>query len=357
MSRVLLAISYIDKNEASAHETLSRYQEALDREPRNGCTVVLGVETSAALADRLRRFHDRFAEIRVWDDDATRRALSVLGPEDPRPFSETFSYGSFVNKALVMGVLTGCDYLVRVDPGTSPPKDLWQVLEKLVRSRGSFPVTSGRYEGRLAVRTDCYRRADSDREEYLNLVREFTGVDVRDQTTGGALFVSALPGAPAIPFQAWGDGRPCLVWGSDDAIYQLMGDARAPLAGGVLRGGSGRPFIPRHDSVGLPKPVTEYFLGVAGMVHLNSLLHRIESRDRVDEFIRLLNVHLDPEAKENLDGRGRSLVPLAPVEVAPDGFLQRVAEGWREYQRLRENWNRLVELMVRGLAGAGGLRL
>jgi hypothetical protein len=125
-----------------------------------------------------------------------------------------------VNRLLLLAHALRCSYLVRVDPGTLPPKEsLDAVIDRHVRAinRG-LTVVSGQYEGRLAVRDD-YLTEEANRQEYFETIGRFVGVDPNIQVTGGPAFTSPVPGVPAIPFAPLlADGaprsrreRPCLV--------------------------------------------------------------------------------------------------------------------------------------------------
>jgi hypothetical protein len=193
----------------------------------------------------------------------TRRALNALRGR-PEPFTSGFSYGGCVNQLMILSQLAGCDYLLRVDPGTLPPAGLWSMIETQMAALQAHCVVSGVYQNRLAFRDDLYVRP-AMRDHYLAFIAHHTGVDLQHQITGGALFMASSPGIPAIPFQEWSAGKPTLVWGSDDAFFQDCGVKSRVFA---------QHRVPRHDPFGKPKPPIEYFRGIVGRVSASAAPRR-----------------------------------------------------------------------------------
>ena len=342
MSRILLAVSYTASNATSALTTIREFGNYFQRNADSRHEVLLGVESGADRRAELARFENLFPSVYRWDDDTTAQALSALRGR-PQPFFSGFSYGGYVNRVLILSRLAGCDYLLRVDPGTLPPIGLWGMIEAQVSALRAVRVVSGVYQDRLAFRDNLYARR-SVRDEYLAFIAQETGVAVHRQITGGALFMVASPGIPAIPFQEWSPGHPTLVWGSDDAVFQDSGI-------------NSRVFtehkVPRHDPFGKAKPPVEYFRGVVGMAYLNRLRRYDAARPSVASFIEALNGFLDDSLEENRESR----IPLDPQDVAPEPFLDSIDSGYANYLRLLDAWNEVVEDVRRAIpTGAVALR-
>jgi hypothetical protein len=335
MSRILLSISYVASNAASARRTIQEFGTYFDRNPHSGYEVSLGVESGADRGPELARFAHQFPAIYGWDDDSTVRALKALARR-PKPFFSGFSYGGYVNRAMILATLAGCDYLLRIDPGTLPPVDLWNMIETQAAALQIHRVVSGVYADRLAFRDNLYARP-STRDDYLAFIEQQTGVALRKQITGGALFMVASPGIPAIPFQEWSAGDPTLVWGSDDAVFQ---------ASGVKSYAFTEHKVPRHDPFGKPKPAVEYFRGVVGLVYLNQLRRGDAARASVVLFIDALNEFLDSSLEEN----GGCRFPLEQRDVAPARFLDTIDSGYANYLQLLGGWNDVVGDVKRAIS-------
>ena len=335
MSRILLAISCTASNAASALRTIREFRNYFRHNAHSRFEVLLGVEAPADQRDELARFTHLFPAVYCWDDGATARALSALRGR-PQPFSPGFSYGGYVNRVLILSSLAGCDYLLRIDPGTVPPVDLWRMIETQEAALQASRVVSGVYQDRLAFRDNLYARR-SLRDGYLAFIAQETGVDLQAQITGGALFMVASPGIPAIPFQEWSPGEPTLVWGSDDAIFQ-----DPAIKSHVFT----EHRVPRHDPVGKAKAPVEYFRGVVGMAYLNRLRrHDDVARASVGSFVKVLNGFLDASLEENRGSR----IPLEAQEVAPAQFLDRIDSGYANYLGLLEAWNDVVDDVKRAV--------
>jgi len=144
------------------------------------------------------------------------------------------------------------------------------------------------------------------------------------QVSGGALFTSKIPGLPAIAFEPFAPPAGLtLVWASDDGFFQ-----RPPVRGKV----NPSIRIPRFDAFGFPKSPSDYFLGVGGMVYLNSLMDgkspEVAEKALHDFIVELNDNFLCASLPVN---KGR--VPLA-VDFVPRQFMSKVQEGWLNYQRL-----------------------
>lgn len=328
MSRILLSISYIASNAARARRTIEEFGTYFRRNRHRRCEVLLGVETRADQRVELARFASFFQAMYVWDEVTTTRAAKALA-RHPQPFASGFSYGGYVNRVLILSHIAGCDYLLRIDPGALPPEDLWTVIERQVAALQANRVVSGVYANRLAFRDGLYARR-STRDEYLAFIERQTGVNLKAQITGGALFMVASPGTPAIPFSEWSAGAPTLVWGSDDAIFQASGIESHVFA---------EHKVPRHDMFGEDKSPVEYFRGIAGMVYLNNLRCNNAARTSLGPFVRGLNEFLDPSLKENQGCR----FPLEEEHLAPSRFLDCIDSGYANYQQLVSLWDEVVD--------------
>ncbi len=342
MSRILLAVSYTASNAASAQATIREFGKYFQRNADSRHEVLLGVESGADRRADLAQFEHLFPEIYLWDVDATVRALSALQGR-PQPFFPGFSYGGYVNRVLILSRLAGCDYLIRVDPGTLPPMGLWSMIETQAVALRSDDVVSGVYRDRLAFRDKLYA-GRSLRHGYLAFIARQTGITLHRQITGGALFMIASPGIPAVPFEEWSLGNPTLVWGSDDAVFQRSGI-------------NSRVFtehkVPRHDPFGKAKPAVEYFRGIVGMVYLNRLRRNDAARTSVASFIEALNGFLDDSLEENRESR----IPLQEQDVAPAPFLDSIDSGYANYLLLLDHWTDVVDDVRRAVpAGAVALR-
>jgi hypothetical protein len=335
MSRILLSISHVASNLAGAHRTIQEFGSYFRAHPHSRYGVELGVETSAELQASLVQFAGIFPKVYVWDDAATLRALDALRGL-PQPFFSGFSYGGTLNRVLILSRLAGCDYLLRVDPGTLPPGGLWGMIERQVDALKTHRVVSGVYADRLAIRDKQYARS-SMRDRYLAFVARQTGVALHQQITGGALFMMASPGIPAMPFQPWLAAEPTLVWGSDDAIFQEAGIRSQVFT---------EHKVTRHDPFGKAKPPIEYFRGVAGAVYLNHLRRSAAARTLMGTFIRDLNEFLDPSLAENRGSR----LPLKEDDVAPARFLDSIDRGYANYLLLLGVWNDVVDAVQRAIA-------
>jgi hypothetical protein len=335
MSRILLSISHAASNAASAGRTIQEFGRYFLANSNARCEVSLGVETSVEQRAYLARFAGLFPELYVWDDAATLRALDALRGR-PQPFFSGFSYGGYVNRMLILSRLAGCDHLLRVDPGTLPPQDLWSMIDRQVDALKTNRVVSGVYADRLAFRDNQYARP-SMRDHYLAFIAKETGVALSQQITGGALFMMASPGIPAMPFPAWSAADPTLVWGSDDAIFQEPG-----IKSHVFT----EHRVARHEPFGKAKPPVEYFRAVAGTVYLNHLRRSNAARTSVRRFIRELNDFLDPSAAENQASR----FPLPEDDVVPSRFLDSIDHGYTNYPRLLGVWDDTVDAVQRAMA-------
>jgi len=295
-----------------------------------------------------------------WDSDVEKAVEAHLRREGIRskPSFSSFSYGSIINRGLLLANEMNADYLVRVDPGTCPhPQttrptgetvkyDWSTILKEHVSAIGNTnAVVSLSYSGRLSVRNDFLKPEEDEKQ--CKLVATFTGIDPRQQVTGGALFTSKVPGIPAIPFEPSKRG-PTLVWGSDDGRYQLLDETRGSRNLNTHR--QEPIFVPRFEAVGKPKTTIEYYRGLAGAVYLQALK---ESPDKakasVEEFLNQLRDELLDHNKCQIHDKKTTVSEwvksFVPNTVAPGEFLDKIADGLKGYITLREDWRQITSLL------------
>lgn len=270
-----------------------------------------------------------------WDEyvsDLANHILKSVVQTEVEPFYEGFNYGSLVNRLLLLAHVAGCDYLVRIDPGTRPPDSRRfdeLIAEHIAIIGDTKKVVSRGYEGRLAIR-DLFVK---DKEKHRKLVQDYTGIDPTQQVTGGAMMTSGVPGVPAMGFQRFGPkpNELTLIWGSDDAIYQMLEQTQGSIKLEEVP-------ISRFDPEGKRKSTIEYYRGIAGMVYLSNLIQGkkyTDAKTKLTKFFEVLKTdHLDP-AKYRPEEKGRDMVQEFCLDsVAPDPFLAKIREGFENHQRL-----------------------
>ncbi len=279
-----------------------------------------------------------------WDRYIDELVLEILHRNGvtPQPFYRDFNYGSAVNRWLLLANEMSCEYILRIDPGTRPPDsrrfdDLMKEHLAEMDSSGLNAVVSRGYEGRLAIR-DTFLIQGKAQEQY-SLIRSTTGVDPTNQVTGGAMFTSRVPGIPAIPFQKSKKGL-TLVWGSDDAFFQLLPATRGSRKLAMSE-------IPRFDKVGKPKTTIEYYRGVAGMVALSSVIqgHEADAGRKVDAFLDKLIPLLDEEICQKNDKNSNWRESFIRNNIAPDEFIEEIVSGWHNYKELSRDWQSICKLL------------
>lgn len=343
----MLSLSFSGGNWENAVETLKRFRKAYSSDR---FSIIVGIETNGDRNSELpwsnKATNDVFSEIRnqgwndfiFWDEQLSQLIFDKNILKDlPKPFYKSFSYGSAVNRMLLLAKYKQCDFMARIDPGTESPqdKDICDLLQPHVDMLNKDPkliAISGQYEGRLAIRDNniyCYKK-----EEYLNFIEKMTGINPKNQVTGGALFTFKVPGIPLIPFEPYNppDGL-TFVWASDDGFLQNLGLAKVC---DVTK-------IPRFDSVGMPKSPNEYFSGVGGMVYLNALMKKnlVEAKKILYDFIvELDNSFLCASLPIN-----KGNVPLS-LDFIPTEYLIKIEEGWDNYRQLREQWDEVISTIL-----------
>jgi hypothetical protein len=279
-----------------------------------------------------------------WDRYVDELALEILRRNGvgAQPFYTDFNYGSAVNRWLLLANEMSCDYVLRVDPGTRPPDEPFDELMgnrlNAMADLGTNAVISHGYDGRLAIRDDFLLGEANDEvrkkaiEEQCRIIKAITHIDPKSQVTGGAMFTSRVPGIPAIPFQKSKKGL-TLVWGSDDAFFQLL-----PATDGSKN--IGAPAIPRFDKVGKPKTTIEYYRGVLGMVALYSVMsgRETEAINAVESFLQDLIPILNKEFCKRHDRNPHWRETFIRKEIAPDEFIEQIVLGWRNHVALVQEW-------------------
>ena len=308
-----------------------------------------------------------------WDEQVENTVSKILKDEGIlcSPSYPVFSYGSIVNRGLLLANMVDCTYMVRVDPGTLPPEaHLFDTIfqEHILAIDKSNKVVSRSYEDRLSVRDDflrgeklrlndqcdclvcgnkvCPRSFECKKlklNEQCELVTRMAGIDPRDQVTGGAMFTSRLPGIPAIPFEGNKTGS-TLVWGSDDGRYQIYSKTEGSKNLSVkVENGKQKIIIPipRFDTVGKPKGFIEYYRGLAGAVYLNSL-----KKADIKEFVDMLKGQEEESYKDGLlKHEICNMKEFTPENIAPLNFLEKIDEGYKNYDMLVGRWQEICDII------------
>jgi len=374
-TRILLVIDFTRRNFPSALYALQQWGPYVN-DKKSMYETIIGVATSQKRSDKLNEGGDTTVETAlktikeycrapafvVWDGLIDRIVDDVLKNNRivSKPVFSGFNYGSIVNKGLLLAHVMGCQYLIRVDPGTLPPRYSFDTVIKkhtdFIKHHskvGKTVVVSRGYEGRIAVR-DFYSKTENLLQHH-ELIEDMTKVNIYAQVTGGALFTSEVPGVPAVPFRKTQNGDLTLVWASDDGFYQLI----TKMKNGSMR--LGGADVPRFVAVGKEKMSFEYYRGISGMVLLSSLIQGSNLRQAtkgVDEFLKRLKPMLDAKKCQKNDEKDFQEKYNKKLDwsrhfvrklVAEDAFLKEVSNGWKNYNKLRKNWLRISNLLAREL--------
>ena len=333
--QILVGIDFIGINFPSALYSLQQWATYVSRS--DYFTPIIGVSTfcerdkslpgcpNLTAAEAVKCIKECCPRVKVVHCDTEMndiaRGVLVKNAINSQPFWSSFSYGSVVNRMLLLANEASCDYLVRIDPGTVPPREnsFDEIMQQHISWIGdSNIVVSRRYAGRLALRDIFLIEGKADKQ--CDLVYRMTGIDPLSQVTGGAMFTSKIPGVPAVPFDSSEAGL-TLVWASDDGIYQLLEKTKGSRNIGVVT-------IPRFDVVGKPKSTKEYYRGVAGTVFLSSLLQGGKSRQDaaldVEEFLGNLLELLDDKKCRLIDENDNWRNEFTKDKVTPDQFLEKI---------------------------------
>ena len=285
-----------------------------------------------------------------WTSEIDATLLAEIRENECRsqPFFPDFSYGSVVNRLLLLAYSYDCDYLVRIDPGTLPPegRTFAQLMCEHEAEIDGNPntVVSRRYANRLALR-DMFVKPGKE-TSHAELVTSFTGIDVHAQITGGAMLTLRSPGTPAVCFPA-GAGS-TLVWASDDGIYQVL--SRTQSKSRML---PDHP-VQRFDAVGKHKESTEYYRGIVGAVYLNVVRtgkSREVANQAAERFVDQLKGNiLDVQKCRELDNDPAWTATFCRENKAPGPFLDAIAAGYENHVELLGEWERICGILKSPLA-------
>ena len=287
-------------------------------------------------------------QITQWTSDIDAKLISELEKNGvrSRPFYSAFNYGSVVNRLLLLASALDCQYLVRVDPGTLPPKDITfhDLMAEHEQEIGTDrrTVLSRRYANRLALRDMFVREGLA--KQHAEKIKSFTGIDVHSQVTGGAMLTLRVPGSPAICFPT-GTGL-TLVWASDDGIYQVLDETKT----------NSKMFskapVERFDTVGKPKNPKEYYRGILGAVYLKAIRdgqEMDEARTTAESFVtELAQDVLDDKRCSEIDSAWRST--FVTTEIAPEAFVEAIRSGWYNYSKLCVEWEKICGILQPSIA-------
>lgn len=358
--KVLLGLDFIGANFPAALYTIQQWWAYASRSEEHVCmlgvsnfgernTVLQGAQDFTPL-DALKTISAFVPsrQIAQWTSEIDAGLLAQLDMNGirSRPFYSQFNYGSVVNRLLLLSSAFDCQYIVRVDPGTLPPADK-TFAELMAEHEGEIDsdrhvVVSRRYANRLALR-DMFVRQGCE-GKHAEKVKEFTGIDVHAQVTGGAMLTLRAPGTPAVCFPT-GAGL-TLVWASDDGIYRVL--AETNLKSKMLN----QDPVERFDAVGKPKNPKEYYRGILGAVYLKAVRDGGDidtARDIVESFVKeLAEDILDPAICSRIDPEWRST--FVATEIAPETFVKAIRDGWSNYCMLVREWEKICELLRPSIA-------
>ncbi len=280
-----------------------------------------------------------------WTSDIDSEVIGKLENNNihSQPLFTEFNYGSVNNRLLLLAHSHECDYLVRVDPGTIPPKlnsfsELMKEHEEKI-DNDPYTIISRRYSERFALR-NMFVKSGLEKL-HLKLVQKFTGIDVFNQVTGGAMLTFKTPGTPAICFPAK-EGF-TLVWGSDDGLYQVIPETR--LKSHMLPDNP----VERFDSEGKPKSSKEYYRGIIGAVFLKFLKVGKDSefaKDRLELFFKDLKDNiLDSKLCQELDNDKNWHSSFSLDNIVTNSFFDSIEKGYKNYLILIDEWLIVCDLL------------
>ncbi len=329
MKQMMLGLSWFTNYEA-AIRTLSDFGNHVYL--RAIPTLAIGVETEAdrngALKDGTPVFRILIAmarlnglqEVWLWDRQSDLTAKRLWPASLPSPLLDGYSYGGAVVRMRLLAIVANRDYLVRVDPGCFAPPDFAGLLArhfKLLHS-GTIRIASGRYTGRIALRTHFVNPSRVD--EFLDLVAKFTGIDPRKQLTGGAACTFHKLAPPPWVFDK------ALIWASDDGALKNAFPEVVYV--------DEESQIPR-DEPGFSMPLTEYFVRVAGAAGLNELVKGKPAKAAMDKSVEFLNAMARLVASDEVN--------LAEGTEKLGERLPRIEAGIKLHQTLVKSWPDIIE--------------
>lgn len=330
--KIMLAMSFFKASVNEASKTAREFSAAL----ADSSNIVLGVETDGLerKSEEMTGFvRERLSEpwgerrVYVWDDSSDKRFFPNWPTHHPKPFYDGFSYGGTVNRLMALAAVAGCQYLVRVDPGTAPPYYFTEMLRQHIGAieSGKAALASGLYTDRIALRDDFVPQ--NKKGAYYDFVQLYTGVDPHKQITGGAAFtIKVTAGPPAIPFPGFTP-----VWASDDGLYTTIVGNKAVLFS--------ESRVHRSDPGQAARHSKEYPVRLASMVVLRQLFSGVSESDAINTGMEFL---------QQLTGRGfyRQFM-LVDANAELSKRAQNIVAGRNNYCTLRERWSEIVQEIAR----------
>lgn len=326
--KIMLGLSFFDQT-ATVTETLKSFLN-LHNSPYQ---VVLGLENEKSRSEVspvLSSLQEQgWTTCYIWDDGVNRTALRLLDRESAMPFFANFSYGAAVNRLLLLATASGCEYLVRVDPGTASPLNIAKLIVQHTKaiSQGK-KVVSGQYSKRVAIRDDFVEEVQ--RTNYYTLVSSFTGIDCSPgcQITGGAAMTLSPDGPPAIVFES------VRVWASDDGFYQMfLGAGETEIQNEIK--------IKRSEP-GVGLQLSAYIGRVAAMVILRHAHEGSDTKLALQDacrFIQDLRAFVSSEF---------SYDPGATEEIVTTQVAA-IYSGYENYRKLVEQWPSITQRLLGSL--------
>ena len=180
--RILLGIDFIGANFPSALYTIQQWWGYVTLGSKYDC--ILGVSNFCNRNSPLPGARDLSPskvrevlgcfipkeKLAQWTSDIDSTLIQTVEKEafESKPFFSEFNYGSVVNRLLLLAYSRDCDYLVRIDPGTIPPKDkpfadLMAEHESAIGGQINT-VVSRRYADRLALR-DMFVKVEKENSQ------------------------------------------------------------------------------------------------------------------------------------------------------------------------------------------------
>ncbi len=306
----------------------SKYEIALGLQNDVPVNEIPLLDNGISIFDTLKR--QKWPACYLWDATVNSSVMTHLNTKTGLPFFYNFSYGSALNRLLVLAKMSGSDYLIRIDPGTRCPLEFDKLIDIHIDSlcNGQKKIVSAQYSNRLAIRDEFV--PESQRADFYQLVYSFTGIDPapgRQLTSGAALTVSTTDGPPAIAF----DG--VNVWASDDGFFQILYTGRTDI--------QDRIKILR-EKPGFELTLSRYLARIASMVVLSHLFNNRPSAqiwDVLNQFLKDIQRCISKQAMRTYDNQ--------QVLTQLRSNFDAIVEGYENYKLLNANWNIIVERILR----------
>ena len=355
--RVLLGIDFIGENFPAALYTIQQWWYYVTRNNEqydcifgvsNFCNRHASLPGTDVLTPndvpRILRAFIPEKKLVQWTSDIDADLIAKIEKKSSAiPFFSEFNYGSVINRLLLLATSHDCDYLVRLDPGTLPPKtgitfqDLMYSHERRIASN-KYTVVSQCYKNRLALR-DMFVK-EGMKVKHAELIKEYTGINVDNQITAGAMLTFKIPGVPAPCFPSDGNGALTMVWASDDGIYSILSKTKNQSVSLT------EAPIERFDAEGKSKNPIEYYHGILGAVCLKTICdgYNLEQvRDQAQRFLNDLKDIIDPQKCKKI---GLTWDQMFSVDmIAPYNFLKNIQIGYQNYSRLLNDWEKICKIL------------